>query len=139
MLKKSLAHFRKLLSSSLDHPHGLNLAGGECDGVRDCCVHKQAGSPAIRDKAPSSPPSSLPPLEICLKVSCVRRWSLSWSVCLPGCCCLLGRKRESSHQEGTVGGEVPSLVLKVCIKGARSLAAPHTRRFMHGFSRLRKK
>ena len=26
------------------------------------------------------------------------------------------RERESSHQEGTVGGEVPSLVLKVCIK-----------------------
>ena len=48
------------------------------------------------------------------------------------------RERESSHQEGTVGGEVPSLVLKVCIEGARSLA-PHTRRFMHGFSRLRKK
>ena len=33
---------------------------------------------------------------------------------------LLARERESSHQEGTVGGEVPSLVLKVCIEGARS-------------------
>ena len=34
---------------------------------------------------------------------------------------LAARRRESSHQEGTVGGEVPSLVLKVCIEGARSL------------------
>ena len=41
-------------------------------------------------------------------------------------------ERESSHQEGTVGGEVPSLVLKVCIKGARSLA-PHTHTEVHAW------
>ena len=106
--------------------------------THDCvrvCTHC-TGSSAIRDNAAAHPPSrplalslSSPSLEICLKVSCVRRWSLSWSVCLP----LLPpsarlpawqrekerqRKGESSHQEGTVGGEVPSVVLKVCIKGA---------------------
>ena len=41
------------------------------------------------------------------------------------------RGRESSHQEGTVGGEVPSLVLKVCIKGeGRRRSTPHGARFV---------